>query len=105
MPSTKSSESLLRRLESARKSKNLSQKDFAALLGMDQTNYSKLKNGDLTLDPLLSTVERFAARLKMSVCELVGEGPQTIDEKIDALPDSELHALLRKVADRLQKGR
>ncbi len=105
MPTTKASGSLLRRLEAERTSRGLNQRQFAALLGMDPANYSKYKNGELVLDPLLSTVERYASRLKVPLSELVGEGLQTLEEKVASLSDEDLFALMRKLTDRLERGR
>jgi transcriptional regulator with XRE-family HTH domain len=51
---------LLQRLEEERLRRGVSQKEFAGLLGMPPSNYTKYKRGTLGFDPLLSTLERFA---------------------------------------------
>jgi transcriptional regulator with XRE-family HTH domain len=67
---------LMRRLEEERLRRGVSQKEFAALIGMSASNYTKYKKGDLVLDPLLSTLERFAKGLGVSVGDLVSDEPR-----------------------------
>lgn len=70
---TKAVATLLKRLEEERGRRDLTQKAFSSLIGMDQSNYADYKNGREKWDPYLSTVQRIAERLNLSLPYLLSE--------------------------------
>ena len=88
---------LLRKLEAERLRRGVSQKEFAALIGMPPSNYTKYKKGTLTFDPLLSTLERFARGLEITVADLLTDEPR----QPAPLTDEQRAAL--ELADQVQR--
>jgi transcriptional regulator with XRE-family HTH domain len=54
-----------------RTNKNLSQKEVAATIGIDQAQYSRIESGKV--EPTISSVEKIAEALGISVSELFSE--------------------------------
>jgi transcriptional regulator with XRE-family HTH domain len=87
------------KIKKAREAKSLSQKEVAAVLKMNQSQYSKIENGKV--DPQFSTIEKIAKALKINIVDLVAAEDifkdvsaydKTIVEKVqlvDLLDDNE----------------
>ena len=56
------------RIRDIRKVKNMSQKEVALILEMDQSQYSRIENGKT--DPYFSTIEKITKALNISLNEL-----------------------------------
>jgi transcriptional regulator with XRE-family HTH domain len=65
------------RIKAIRELKNLSQKEVAVALKMDPAQYSRIEKSDS--DPSLSTIERIAGALGVSIVELVGNEIKEVD--------------------------
>ncbi len=57
------------KIKKAREAKELSQKEVAALLKMNQSQYSKIENDKV--DPQFSTIEKIAKALRINIVDLV----------------------------------
>jgi transcriptional regulator with XRE-family HTH domain len=63
------------RIKHFRAAKNLSQKELAASIGMDQAQYSRMESGKV--EPTLSSLEKIAEALGIKIAELFDEQEPT----------------------------
>jgi transcriptional regulator with XRE-family HTH domain len=69
------------KIKKAREAKGLSQKEVAAALKMDQSQYSKIENGKT--DPYFSTIEKIAKALGIRISDLLAA--EDIFKDVDSL--------------------
>ena len=91
------------RIKQIRKAKSLSQKEVTAAINMGTAQYSRIENG--RTDPSISTLEKIAQALGVTLAELFADGGQptevnstdrTLMEKVklmEALEEKERHTL------------
>lgn len=94
-------------IRKAREQKKMSQKELAAAIGVDPTQYNRIELGKST--PGLKTVAKIAKTLDVTVDDLIsgGKGFQEVEIKdkslfdkvklIDALPDEEKNIVLKVI--------
>lgn len=83
---TETRKSLGDRLRILREERNLTQKKFALMIGMDRSQYAKIENGKT--DPGLSKIEKIAGGMGLSMSDLLfGIGQQYEDGRPLDKPD------------------
>lgn len=100
-------------IRKAREQKKMSQKELAAAIGVDPTQYNRIELGKST--PGLKTVAKIAKTLDVTVDDLIngGKGFQEVEIKdkslfdkvklVDALPDEEKNIVLKVIDLALSK--
>mgnify|MGYP001627270607 CR=1 FL=1 len=64
-----------RKIRELRKSKGLSQREFAKLAGLSQSYISELENG-IKINPSLSVIKKISKALKVDIKVFIEEGEQ-----------------------------
>lgn len=84
------------RIKDIRTAKNLSQKEVALLLEMDQSQYSKIENGKT--DPYFSTIEKISNALGVNLNDLLA--PDDVFKNINSFEKSFIERL--QLVDQLE---